>query len=643
MATTAEALYRTITLADDVRFAIAVNPAHGDHLTRAIVDGAWAYPPEFRLLFRLLRPGQVVLDLGAHVGTFSLAAAALGCRVVAVEGSPDNAALLGESVARNGFGQMQVVWAAVSDHEGVVEFVPHGPFGTIANRVTTGPTIRVRAVTVDGLLRELDLDAVDLIKMDVEGSEVAAIRGMTGLLSRADAPLLFYESNGHTLRFFGETPSGLLGALEELGYRNLLVDPAPRRLVPVRAVDLQPECVVDYLAVRRAVGGLADWPVVAPMGDQEVVGRVLDECLHAHQHHRVYIARALATAGGSVRSDPRVIDALRGLREDPSAEVRAAAAWSGTPANDPTYRGRRVGRPLAAGPGAGLDIAGRSKRLFYRAARDAAWPLMWYVGRQFNRLNVAFLDRIDQLERRVSADAERVSQAGEAQTGALVGLEERLATLAAETADLRSRVDAVLVRQANEWLVTTPYALGALAELPFGSYVLAFGPTDSALSASLAALGHDVVTLDPCTCPLRHPRVVAVTHTAEDQSGPPRPFDAIVALAAPEHGREVDSRGGLADPPINQALVQDFRGRLRPGGWLVLSVPYDCRSTDEPLSADGADGLERLLEGWRVVDRRFAVKVEPHGWVLAEGEPPAGAGASGARGLVLLRATPTDP
>jgi FkbM family methyltransferase len=469
MTTTAEALFRTITLADDARFQIAVNPAQGDHLTRAIVDGTWMYPPEFQLLFRLLRPGQVVLDLGAHVGTFSLAAAGLGCRVVAVEASPENAALLGDSAARNGFGQMQVVCAAVTDHEGAVEFVPHGPFGTIANRVTMGPTIRVRAVTVDGLLRELDLDTVDLVKMDVEGSEVAAIRGMTGLLSRADAPLLFYESNGHTLRFFGETPGGLLGALEELGYRNLLVDPAPRRLVPVRSVDLQPECVVDYLAVRRAIDGLADWPVVAPMGDGEIVRRALNESLSAHQHHRVYIARALATAGGSVRSDPRVIDALGGLREDPSAEVRAAAAWSGTPANDPTYRGRRVRSPLADAPGAGLHIARRSKRLFYRAARDAAWPLMWYVGRQFNRLNVALLDRIDQLERRVSADLQKVAHLGETQGRSLASLEGQLATLEAHSADLGSRLDEVLMGPTDGRLVATAYALGALAGLPPGS------------------------------------------------------------------------------------------------------------------------------------------------------------------------------
>jgi hypothetical protein len=101
-----------------------------------------------------------------------------------------------------------------------------------------------------------------------------------------------------------------------------------------------------------------------------------------------------------------------------------------------------------------------------------------------------------------------------------------------------------------------------------------------------------------------------------------------------------ESAERVAGGTLDRAIVEQLRGWLRPGAWLVLAAPGGCWPTDAPQPADDADDLERLLEGWRVVDRRFAVFTEPHGWELAEGEPPASAGA---RGMVLLRATPAGP
>ena len=65
-------------------------------------------------------------------------------------------------------------------------------------------------MTVDSVLEDLEWDYVDLIKMDIEGSEVAAVRGMKNLLSKPSAPPILYESNGHTLWFFNKTPQDLV-------------------------------------------------------------------------------------------------------------------------------------------------------------------------------------------------------------------------------------------------------------------------------------------------------------------------------------------------------------------------------------------------------------------------------------------------
>src|SRR5947209_2183069 len=69
-------------------------PFGTDPLSQAYLQGG--EPPNaalLRLMLALVRPGQTVLDLGAHIGTFTLTATAAGCRVVAIEASPGNARL----------------------------------------------------------------------------------------------------------------------------------------------------------------------------------------------------------------------------------------------------------------------------------------------------------------------------------------------------------------------------------------------------------------------------------------------------------------------------------------------------------------------------------------------------------------------
>ena len=319
--------YHTLHLPNtSVRFGIAVDLDAGDPIGQSIADRTYSFPWPHRLAFVLLRPGGAVVDLGAHIGTFSFGAAALGCRVVAVEASPRNVDLLKAGAARNGFDGLRVVGCAASDAPGMLRFVQAGPYGLVANPIVKdSETVEVSAIAVDDVLTELGIDSVDLIKMDVEGSEVRAVRGMARLLARADAPPIVYECNGHTLNFFGETPNRLMALLEQYGYMNYLIEPG--RLVPARSGDLQAECNVDYLAVKRPPGHLKGWTISSPLTPAEVIARVLATCEDSNAFHRAYIARALAGADESIRSEARVIDALVALSADPDPDVRQAVSW----------------------------------------------------------------------------------------------------------------------------------------------------------------------------------------------------------------------------------------------------------------------------------------------------------------------------
>jgi len=312
--------WRQLEVAGKGKFAICVNRAADDGITQSILAKAYQFPGAYSLLLEIASPGQRVLDLGAHVGTCSLYAASLGYDVTAVEAAPRNSELLKLSVIKNGLANLTVVAAAVSDHVGVLEFVDNGPSGMAVDYLPGFSTVSVPALTVDGLLNDLNWDGVRFVKMDIEGSEVAAIRGMARLLTRDDAPTLLFEANGHTLQFFQETPEHLIEAVEAFGYQCYLVE--GKQLIPTRSGALQPAVMMDYLAVKQPLMTLPHWHVAPPMSTEERISRILASCEDPNPNAQLYIARALARADGEFLADQRIIAALNRLSEQFTGETQ---------------------------------------------------------------------------------------------------------------------------------------------------------------------------------------------------------------------------------------------------------------------------------------------------------------------------------
>jgi FkbM family methyltransferase len=256
-------------------FEITLDARFDDPVAQAFAEGGVWMPHLCDLMLALVKPGDAVLDLGAHLGAMALPAAAAGCRVLAVEASGRNAELLGRSAARNGFARMRVVHAAAGAAAGTADFSPHGPWGHVYTEATKMPSVPTRVVAVDDLLEEAGWPRVDFVKMDIEGSEIAALRGMKKLLSRDDAPVLLYESNSCGLKYYGHTVEQLKAEVQRFGYTNHLVQP-DRLLRPVRARDVQPESTVDYLAWKRQPAGLGGWRVGPPLSRRERIDRIVN-------------------------------------------------------------------------------------------------------------------------------------------------------------------------------------------------------------------------------------------------------------------------------------------------------------------------------------------------------------------------------
>jgi FkbM family methyltransferase len=310
---------------DGLQFSVVVDPDVADPITLTLLQGSVLDPTLVRLMLDIVRPGDNVVDLGAHLGTFSLAASAAGCQVLAVEAAPTNAALLRTSALRNGFAGLRVVQAAVADVPGEVQFKAHGPWGQVATGTATAATVTVPAVTVGELVAECGFAPVRFVKIDVEGSELRTLRGMPGLLASVDAPAVLYESNAHTLAAHGTTPNELMAELEVFGYTSYVVEPG--RLVRTHSSELQTQTITDHLAVKRPPE-LAGWTVERAFTPEERIARLVADGGHGNPHHRANIAATLERADDDVLAHPTIVRLLTALRNDPVDDVRTAAAWS---------------------------------------------------------------------------------------------------------------------------------------------------------------------------------------------------------------------------------------------------------------------------------------------------------------------------
>jgi FkbM family methyltransferase len=246
---------KTLRFAGDLHVRVHPRDENG---RRIYVHG---FDPRERLtrhFIRLLRTGDCVLDIGANVGYYTLVAARLvgsaGC-VHAFEPSPQTLPHLRTNARLNPLANIDVHGAAVTDRCGQTQFFMATPertgyssirdLGREAGGVTTVPT-----VSIDSLLD--DLPAVRLVKIDVEGAELLALRGMRRLLER-DRPFLILEVDDGFLRELGGAARQVCELLTERGYElHSIVERGD--LVPLTGSPVE-RC--NVLACPRTAEGLA--------------------------------------------------------------------------------------------------------------------------------------------------------------------------------------------------------------------------------------------------------------------------------------------------------------------------------------------------------------------------------------------------
>ncbi len=187
-------------------------------------------PPLTRFIARTVRPGWTAVDLGAQYGYYTMLLARLvgsTGRVFSFEPFRKSFLQLEAGIGANKFSHVTAVNSGVSDKNGEEKFyVPIGWRGTQTlypqlneTRKNRQKEVRVRVRRLDDFLREIGGPSVQFIKMDIEGAEAAAFRGMEDAIRRnPDVAITVELLQPKALVTLGVDPEGFLRQLRSYGF-----------------------------------------------------------------------------------------------------------------------------------------------------------------------------------------------------------------------------------------------------------------------------------------------------------------------------------------------------------------------------------------------------------------------------------------
>jgi len=184
---------------------------------------------EFENFVSYCRRDMVLFDIGAHFGVFSLAAAHLGGRAIAVDPSRTGTQMIETLATLNRLkGKIQVVQVAVTDTSKTMGMLSSGVFSDgylkVARNRPKAELTQCQAITVDQMSDQFGPPTH--IKVDVEGHEAAVLRGAKNTLGNF-SPLLFLELHNEMVISDGGDPTSVLEELAGYGYEVFAFDREP--------------------------------------------------------------------------------------------------------------------------------------------------------------------------------------------------------------------------------------------------------------------------------------------------------------------------------------------------------------------------------------------------------------------------------
>ncbi len=178
-----------------------------------------------KLVLDNIPEGGCFFDIGASIGYFSILAAKKAGpdgRVHAFEPFHKNYHLLKKNQAINSLDNIIINAMLVTDKIGDITFYPpNNPDEWGTGSIFDGnkkEAFTAPSVTLEGYINSRDIKAIDMIKIDAEGSELKIIEGLKPVLANVGYPKIICEVNKEWLAMAGSRPADLITAIKNLGY-----------------------------------------------------------------------------------------------------------------------------------------------------------------------------------------------------------------------------------------------------------------------------------------------------------------------------------------------------------------------------------------------------------------------------------------
>ena len=189
-----------------------------------VLTGYWE-KHETEMFKKVIKEGMTVVDIGAHIGYYTIIAANLvgkKGKIYAFEPEPENYSLLVKNIEINGYQNIIPVKKAVSNKVGTAKlFLGTSALHTILESKGNNQSIEVETTTLDGFFTEKE--KIDVIKMDAEGAEYMILQGMRRLLEDNNDLIILTEFYPALLKKYVE-PKRYLQELIKNNFKLFVID-----------------------------------------------------------------------------------------------------------------------------------------------------------------------------------------------------------------------------------------------------------------------------------------------------------------------------------------------------------------------------------------------------------------------------------
>lgn len=186
-----------------------------------------------RTYSQILKPGMIAVDVGAHGGYHTVRFSKLvepHGRVIAFEPSRDSFAALVRNVNRKGISNVRTEQAAIWNQRGMIELFSGATSAGNSVVIPRAESHRVRSISLDEYFEGNKIGTPNLVKIDVEGAEVAVLEGMEGLIKSSPGITVIIEFFPKVLVAGGFEPHQLLDDLKQLGFKVYEIRPSGKPL-----------------------------------------------------------------------------------------------------------------------------------------------------------------------------------------------------------------------------------------------------------------------------------------------------------------------------------------------------------------------------------------------------------------------------